>query len=257
MKIITYSDLHLEFGLEFYPPAHSDADVMILAGDIFTFRDTAPLDRFLAEWEKPVIFVAGNHEYYHGHPMERAELDFQYWLAAHHPHVSFLQNEAVEIGGVHFFGGTMWTDFDQANQKAMINAMQQMNDYRCIKITEGKALTPADTLALHEAFVAALTAWFEQDLVGERVVISHHAPVFNPRTRHGDSLLRYAFNSLDMEPLIRQYQPALWVYGHTHECDDQRIGRTRILSNQLGYEDRRRGGFECIDFDRFGLLTEL
>lgn len=33
MRIITYSDRHLEFGTEFYPPKDSDADVMILAGD--------------------------------------------------------------------------------------------------------------------------------------------------------------------------------------------------------------------------------
>jgi hypothetical protein len=36
-----------------------------------------------------------------------------------------------------------------------------------------------------------------------------------------------AFNSLDMILVIEKYQPALWVYGHTHECDDQMIGKTR------------------------------
>ncbi len=44
-----------------------------------------------------------------------------------------------------------------------------------------------------------------------------------------------AFNSLDMSEVIKKYQPRLWVYGHTHECDDQLIGNTRIISNQLGY----------------------
>jgi hypothetical protein len=65
-----------------------------------------------------------------------------------------------------------------------------------------------------------------------------------------------AFNSLDMVKLIEKYQPALWVYGHTHECDDQTIGQTRIISNQLGYPDPY-GGFECKDFDRAGLPIEL
>ena len=36
MKIITYSDLHLEFGTDFMPLADSCADLMILAGDIIT-----------------------------------------------------------------------------------------------------------------------------------------------------------------------------------------------------------------------------
>jgi predicted phosphodiesterase len=43
MKIISYSDLHLEFGQNFQPPSDSDADVMILAGDIITFRNFKPL----------------------------------------------------------------------------------------------------------------------------------------------------------------------------------------------------------------------
>ena len=65
-----------------------------------------------------------------------------------------------------------------------------------------------------------------------------------------------AFNSLDMIPLIEKHQPALWVYGHTHECDDHAIGRTRIISNQLGYPDGR-GTFECKSFDPAGLPVEI
>ena len=61
MKIITYSDLHLEFGTDFRPPGNRDADLMILAGDIITFRDFEPLGRFLDGWSKPVLYVAGNH----------------------------------------------------------------------------------------------------------------------------------------------------------------------------------------------------
>ena len=47
-----------------------------------------------------------------------------------------------------------------------------------------------------------------------------------------------------------------WVYGHTHECDDQTIGQTRIISNQLGYPDNF-GGCECEDFDEAGLPVEV
>src|SRR5208282_6562432 len=42
----------------------------------------------------------------------------------------------------------------------------------------------------------------------------------------------------------------------THECDDQTIGRTRIISNQLGYPGNL-GGFECKDFDEAGLAVEV
>ena len=54
MRIITYSDLHLEFGSGWTLPAETDGDVMILAGDIITLKDYGPLDRLLQAWKKPV-----------------------------------------------------------------------------------------------------------------------------------------------------------------------------------------------------------
>lgn len=59
MKIITYSDLHFEFGAYFKLPHNADADLMILAGDIITLKDLKPLDRFLEGRNKPVLYVTG------------------------------------------------------------------------------------------------------------------------------------------------------------------------------------------------------
>ena len=56
-------------------------------------------------------------------------------------------------------------------------------------------------------------------------MITHNAPVINPNTKFKDSPLMPAFNSLDMIEVIENRQPALWVYGHTHECDDQTSAR--------------------------------
>jgi predicted phosphodiesterase len=256
MKIITYSDLHLEFGTDFLPPPDSNADLMILAGDIITFKDYRPLERFLKGWKKPVLYVAGNHEYYTRQPMDEENMGFKSWLAASYPNTTLLQDEAITIDGIHFFGGTMWTDFHQEDPLAMLAARQQMNDYRHIMTPERELLKPADTVPLHKAYVEKLTAWFEQDLNGARVVISHHAPVINPHTQYGNSPLMPAFNSLDMLPIIEKYQPRLWVYGHTHECDNQIVGKTQIISNQLGYP-QRGGDFECRGFDKMGLPMEV
>ncbi len=52
-----------------------------------------------------------------------------------------------------------------------------------------------------------------------------------------------------MVEIIGIHQRALCVYGHTHECDDQTIGWTRIISNQLGYPGNL-GGIECKDFEK-------
>jgi len=256
MKIISYSDLHLEFGTDFKPPTDSDADVMILAGDIITFRDYEPLTHFLEGWDKPVLFVAGNHEYYTNTVMGDENKRFKEWLKTTHPNATFLQDEAITIDNVHFFGGTMWTDFCNKSEKAMLQAQAQMNDYRLIRKNEHERLTPMHTVEMHEVFVEKLNQWFSEDLPGARVVITHNAPVINPNTKYINSPLSPAFNSLDMIDVIKEYQPDLWVYGHTHECDDHYLGKTRMLSNQLGYPDRV-GSFECAEFDKKGKSVEI
>lgn len=107
MKLLIYSDLHLEFGADFRLPEDTDGNVLILAGDIITFGNYSPFAQLLAGWKKPVIFVTGNHEYYTQTPMAEEEEAFVAWLQSNHPHVHFLRDESISINGVHFFGGTM------------------------------------------------------------------------------------------------------------------------------------------------------
>ena len=250
MKIITYSDLHLEFGHGWVLPDVVDADVLVLAGDVITFKNAEPFLDLLKGWEKPVLYVAGNHEYYTNEPMKHGEGAFIKAIADL-PHVHFLRDQSVSINGVHFFGGTMWTDFSGENPLAMQHAQQNMNDFRIIRNEDHSAFRPENSLILHERFKKNLLAWFNEGLSGARIVISHHAPCINPNSQYKSSLLQPAFNSLDMIEIIEQYQPDYWIYGHTHECDDQTIGKTRIISNQLGYYNGH-GGYESAGFDENG-----
>jgi hypothetical protein len=168
--------------------------------------------------------------------------------------VKLLLDEEVSIGGVNFFGGTMGTDFNGGDLRAMETVRPQMNDYRLIYNSDETPFTPADSIALHKNFASKLLNWFGKNLSGPRVVISHNAAVINPNSKYKGGPLTPAF--LDMVEIIRTHQPALWVYGHIPECDDQTIGRTRIISNQLGYPGNL-GGFECKDFDEAGLPVEV
>jgi predicted phosphodiesterase len=256
MRIITYSDLHLEFGSGWTLPSEADGDLMILAGDIVMLRDYAPLDRLLQKWQKPVLYVTGNHEYYTQRPVNEEDDRFKAWLEGKHPHVKLLLDEEISIGGVNFFGGTMWTNFNGGDLRAMETARSQMNDFRLIHNPDQTIFSPADAVALHKNFASKLLNWFGKDLRGPRVVVSHNAPVINPNSKYKGSSLAPAFNSLDMVEIIENHQPTLWVYGHTHECDDQTIGGTRIIANQLGYPNGS-GGFECKDFDEAGLPIEV
>lgn len=254
MKIVLYSDLHLEFKGGFSLPKDLDADLMILAGDIIVCDDYEPLCRFLRSWEKPVLYVMGNHEFYTRRPMCGEILDLEDWLGEYLPNVILLDNRSVYIEGVHFFGGTMWTDFNEGDSLAMVRAANNMSDYELIYLNKSKKrLSPLQTVIFHQVYKEKLINWFEKDPPGKRVVISHHAPVVHPHTKYGESLLTPAFNSLDMIPLIHKYAPAVWVYGHTHECDDQMVGTTRVLSNQLGYPQVKGIPFECGNFDPQGI----
>lgn len=256
LKIVTYSDLHLEFGHGWNLPSEVAGDVLVLAGDIVSFENLTPLKPLLERWgTRPVIYVAGNHELYNAPTINAGINVFRQWLRSF-PNVHFLQDEGITIEEVHFFGGTMWTDFAGGNPSAMVTAQGYMNDFKLIRTQDDVVFTPADSIELHRRFVDRLSGWFLSDLQGPRIVVSHHAPVLKPGSIHAGSALIPAFNSTDMLELIKQHQPDLWVYGHTHECDWQRVGKTTILSNQLGYQNGL-GGFECLDFDRHGRLIEI
>ena len=255
MKIISYSDLHLEFPHSWSLLPDIDGDLLVLAGDIITFRDFAPLETLLCEWEKSVLFVAGNHEYYTRTPMQENEEEFRAWLAEKLPQVHFLRDEGVTIGGVNFFGGTMWTNFKSGNTKSMRYAERALNDFRYIR-NEG-TFTPESSLEQHQQFIVALEQWFNAQPSGPNVVITHHAPVINPRSQYLMSPLEPAFVSYEMSSYIEKYEPALWIYGHTHECDAQHIGKAQIISNQLGYP-HSSGGYESTgSFDNYGCPVEV
>jgi hypothetical protein len=120
--------------------------------------------------------------------------------------VKLLLDEEVSIGGVNFFGGTMWTDFNGGDLRAMETASSQMNDYRLIYNPDETPFRPADSIALHKNFVSKLLNWFGKNLSGPRVVISHNAPVINPNSKYKGGPLTPAFNSLDMVEIIETHQ---------------------------------------------------
>jgi Calcineurin-like phosphoesterase len=183
MRIITYRDLHLEFGSGWMLPPALNGDVMIMAGDIVTLKDYEPLDQILRKWKKPVLYVTGNHEYYTQRPMNEENKEFWAWLKAKHPQVKLLLDEEVSIGGVNFFGGTIWTDFNGTDLCAMETARSQMNDYRLIYNPDETPFTPADSIAVHKNFASKLLNWFGKSVSGLPVVISHNAPVINPKSK--------------------------------------------------------------------------
>ena len=104
MRLHILSDLHLEVDPHFRPP-NTDADVLILDGDIAPGTDGLAA---FAGHPGPVIYVPGNHEYYHS-DITAAGANLRQYAADAGIH--FLDCGELVLDGVRFLGATLWTDF--------------------------------------------------------------------------------------------------------------------------------------------------
>ncbi|MBO0132285.1 metallophosphoesterase [Agrobacterium burrii] len=244
MKIWTISDLHLEFGVPFGKPAPADADVLVCAGDLLTRGVVASI-----EWlahniapSRPVVCVAGNHEFYGGSIQEGLRNARE--AASRHPNLHFLENDAVEISGVRFIGGTLWTDFRLLSsdpQFAMTAAQSGMNDFRKIKFAKVpfQKFKPIHAYRKHMETRAFVASELEKARTKKTVVVSHHAPSARSISNEFRSDPLAPCYASDLENLIFETPPALWVHGHVHHRNDYSIGSCRVVSNPRGYPGER------------------
>jgi predicted phosphodiesterase len=242
MKLQIYSDLHNEFSR--FDPVPSDADVVILAGDI-------DLKSRGVKWANetfpcPVIYVCGNHEYYGGH----LENTLRKMREAALPHVHVLENQALILDQVRFLVTTGWTDFTSTGDvdAAIRTARECMNDFRVIRTDSTyRRLRPADLIAKSKTAYN----WLAQELAtpfdGPTVVITHHAPALDYLSEDHPGHLAAAYAN-DWSDLLGKAD--LWIYGHTHVAANFTKNECRVVSNPRGYPG------ECTGFDP-DLLIEL
>ncbi len=246
MKLWVVSDLHVDVNKRYplsLPYPLPDHDILVIAGDICHGLSTG-VDWIAAHGlnRKPVIYVAGNHEYY--------SCDFHDTLAAGRtkaaqtPNVHLLDRDAVQIGGVTFLGCTLWTDYKyfgpQQQARSMYEVSQGLNDHRQIKMGTGP-WTPEHALKEHEASRQWLRDQLARASRRSTVVVTHHAPSRNSvQPNYRNDPMTAAFAS-DAGELVSQ--AALWIHGHLHAPSDSEQDGCRILANPRGYvgirEDRR------------------
>lgn len=246
MKLNILSDLHLSLGA--LPVPDNDADVVILAGDLARPAQAVEWARSIA---KPVLYVAGNHEFYGGSISGTTAMLRSLCAGTR---IRYLDDDEIVIDGVRFLGTTLWTDFMLFGEGAKrIAAMQEgqrfMRDFSRIREDDdsGVPFSPAGSAARF----ARHAAWLERRLAapvdGPTVVITHHAP--SPRSVHprfAGSLLNACFVS-DAEHLIDGSRACLWIHGHTHDSFDYVVNGARVVCNPRGYA--RNGVNENPRFD--------
>ncbi|WP_167392135.1 metallophosphoesterase [Mesorhizobium sophorae] len=234
MQYRLVSDIHSELWPEnFYraakfadrilPPHAEDADtILLLAGDTGSHRRRnvykAVIDR-LCDRFRAVLDIPGNHFWYGGTdwdvcaaPSARDNYHFGHTLSA--------------------FGvitATLWTDFDGGDAEAERQCQEGMNDFRQIPF-----LTPAVVKTRHAAHLEFL----RENIRPGCIVMTHFAPSRQsiPEADKADPVS--AYYASDLEALIADARPAIWVHGHIHSRSDYRIGLTRIVCNPAGYDGK-------------------
>jgi predicted phosphodiesterase len=269
VKIAIASDLHLEFG-DLDIQNTDNADVLILSGDICVAADLDMRDRRQTElgfarrrsemfhefFERcatnfpHVIYVMGNHEYYHS--------DFATALSEMRRKLAYLTNlyilerEVKVIDDVTFIGGTLWTDMNNLDSLTLYHMRTMMNDFRVItnsttpvnfRTQEGEFKTrvgkfmPEDAVEEHVKMKQYIQNVVEGNHSTKYVVVGHHSP--SRQSTHEmyahDTVMNGGYSS-DMDEFIEDHpQIRLWTHGHTHHPFDYVIGETRVVCNPRGY----------------------
>ncbi len=277
MKILVVSDLHLEHGTAYAVPDNATFDAVILAGDVQTpgTRGVLWAQRSSTFGGKPVVLVAGNHEFYRTeHAAELASMRD----AAKGSNVHLLDRSTVDILGVRFLGCTLWTDFqlpiwsatDPSGEVDVGRAIEEsnlyLNDFRMIELDTDvrsslrtgltrRLLRAEDTLAWH----AIERDWLRREMAHTEeeipvVVVTHHAPSRGSvAARYKADWLTPSFVSELPADMFRR--PRVWVHGHTHSPFDYMVRGCRVVSNPRGYR-LSDGSFENPRFNP-GLIIDI
>lgn len=242
MKVQIFSDAHVDFpGSRGFPPLLDGVGLVVVAGDTCE-GVAAALTTLRSAYPAPteIVVVAGNHEFYGGVWSEEIDAGLR---VARELNIHFLENGVVIVGRLRIVGATLWTDYnlfgEQLREAAMLTARDIMRDHRRIKWQKSPWLRfrPLEARGVHiwsrEFIVKTLSIPHD----GPTLVVTHHAPCLEATPRDTrDDLLSAAYAS-NLYPIIDRFQPDYWISGHTHVSMNLRRGKTRLISNPLGYAD--------------------
>ena len=267
MKIKVVSDLHLEFSD--INIKNNGADVLILSGDILVAQDLHDHPPVLTDtgrsilanvqglgrrqesaqrfrdflkrvsFQYPhVIYVAGNHEFYHGKWV--GAFDYIREECAQYSNLYFMENDSKEIDGVTFLGASLWTDMNKGDPTTKFTVTQYMNDFKTIRHDKKdyRKLRPDDCINRHLQTLEYFKTVLDSAPEKQYVVVTHMAPTFKSiGSRYvTETLMNGAYASNLSEFILDRPQIKLWTHGHVHDPSDYYVGSTRVVCNPRGYE---------------------
>jgi Icc-related predicted phosphoesterase len=243
LRIQLLSDIHVEFhadaGRDFVESLDpASTDVLVLAGDIAVGAGiVGALGLFCERYARStVVYVHGNHEFY-GTDRDSV-VGFTKQAQGQHENLVWLDADVAEIQGRRFLGGPLWFRHDPANQRYH----RAMADFSEIRGLENW---------LYEEN-ARMISLLEDELAPGDIVVTHHLPSYRSVAPRFSGSPLNAFFVCDVEALIQERHPLLWMHGHTHSSVDVTLGDTRILCNPFGYV-----GWELNQEFRDAMIVEV
>jgi len=242
MKIQYCSDLHLEFpeNRRFLKrnPLNPLGDILLLAGDIVSFYELKKAHEFfdfVSDHYSATFWVPGNHEHYGS---DISDKPAPLWENIR-PNVHLVNNQAVDLEGTKFIFSTLWC---RISPPLEWDIQRSISDFSTIEY-DGEKLTARKFTTLHTESLAFLTDALLQARQAPSVVVTHHVPtLMNYPAMYKNSPLTEAF-AVELFDLIDDSGPDYWIYGHHHvNTPEFRIGRTTMLTNQLGYVHHHEHG---------------
>jgi predicted phosphohydrolase len=235
MKLQYASDLHLEFpeNKKFLNrnPLQPGGDILLLAGDIVPFAvmdKHADFFNYISDNFETTYWIPGNHEYYFSDISERSGTLNETIRS----NIFLVNNCSIKHENINLIFSTLWSKISPAYQWQI---EKRISDFQVIKYN-GKRFSAEQFNKLYGESISFLSEVLENKSSDKSIVISHHVPTFmNYPERFKTDIMNEAF-AVELTDLITDYGPDYWIYGHTHHnSTDFSIGRTQLLSNQLGY----------------------
>jgi predicted phosphodiesterase len=232
MKIQLVSDTHLEMRTSYLEKfvddmsAGSDADVLVMAGDICSLKSSVQLGiaiGLLHTRYKHIVYVFGNHEFGGTSPLiaqsNANKITLQY------PNFHVLDNAAVILDGQRFVGGTGWYPKQSDNFLYEFG----MYDFKYIKD--------------FDPWVYAQNRLFNDSMrivEPDDIVVMHHLPTeYSIHHRFANNQLNRFF-LCDISEAIEAKRPKYVLHGHTHEDCDYYIYHTKVYAAPCGYPSERQ-----------------
>ncbi|WP_227430128.1 metallophosphoesterase [Psychrobacter sp. I-STPA6b] len=245
MKVQILSDLHIDSyahrGKAMGDIPHTSAEVIIVAGDTANSDQGMPWLQEQAErLAKPIVTIAGNHEYF-GEDVLCFDERLKQWdnfSREHAQGVKVLQCSSIDIADVRILGCTLWTDYQyQADEQTIASAMAFMRDYQQIR-AGSELFSPEISMQIHAQHRQWLYHALQQayDERQKCVVVTHHSvSPLSVSKKYAHLSSNAAFVSDFSVWMYEPWAPKLWVHGHTHEAFDYQLGNTRVVVNPRAY----------------------